>query len=201
MTGPRDTGPDRIARGSSWSTALQRRQRLAPVERRHALDGVVEQGAQAPDVGGAGRADLAPRLLGRHVRRRARAPCRCTVMRGSSFTVAMPKSASFTWPSGRTMTLRGLTSRWTMSAAWAALEGVDAPRHPWRRPARARGSPSGRRVGQRRGRDELHDEVAPVSPSSTTSNTRTEPGWSMRAAARASRSDAGPEHRPLRLAR
>ncbi|SER17022.1 hypothetical protein SAMN04488000_106361 [Lentzea albida] len=47
---------------------------------------------------------------------------------GSSIARAMPKSASFTRPSGSTMMLLGLTSRCTMPAACAASSALSVCR-------------------------------------------------------------------------
>ena len=43
---------------------------------------------------------------------------------GSPWSEAMPKSASLALPRSGTMTLPGLTSRWTIPAAWAASSAL-----------------------------------------------------------------------------
>ena len=83
---------------------------------------------------------------------------------GSPWSEAMPKSASLAVPRSGTMTLPGLTSRWTIPAAWAASSALAI----WAPISATRSTGSGPldadQVGQRRRVDQLHDDegAAPV---------------------------------------
>src|SRR5215213_7732819 len=105
----------------------------------------------------------------------------------SSWREAMPKSASLTRPSGATITLAGLTSWWTIPAAWAA-SSASTSCSPARAAAAGSSGPdrstSSRRVGA--GTSSMTRNRRPSA--STTSWMVTNPGWLSRAAARASRS-------------
>ena len=74
-------------------------------------------------------------------------------------TLAMPKSATFTWPSGSSSRFAGLMSRWTMP--WRCAES--SPSAVWRtmRSAspRVSGGPSSRRCARSDAVDELEGQV------------------------------------------
>ena len=107
---------------------------VAPCEGPPAREHLVEHGAEREDV----RARVhgaALGLLGRHVGGRAEehAPPRSragTLCVGAhrvdpdgsrtGTSLARPKSSTLTWPDSVIITFAGLTSRWTMPAAWAA---------------------------------------------------------------------------------
>ena len=117
----------------------------------------------------------------------------------SSWSEAMPKSASLTRPLGETMTLAGLTSWWTIPARWAA-SSASRSSSPIRAAAPCPTGPDRSTRSRRVGASTSSMTRNRRSSASTASWRVTTPGWLSRAAALASRS-ARSRNAPARLRR
>ena len=180
--------------------ARERARDVLAEERGLARQHLVEHAAERPDVG-APVDGFAARLLGAHVRRRAehhaglghrgrrqRGRLRPVVARGSS-ALAMPKSSTFTVPSGVSLMFAGFRSRCTMPRSCAAssaaaicvamssasLDGSGALRDA---------------LGERLAVDELHDERGARRRCARARRSARCSGGSARRASSASRCEA-----------
>ena len=105
----------------------------------------------------------------------------------SSWSEAIPKSASLARPSAVTMTFAGLTSWWTIPARWAASRASTSS-SPTRAAAAHPTGPDPSTRSRRVGASTSSMTRNSRSSASTTSWRVTTPGWLSRAAALASRS-------------
>jgi len=106
----------------------------------------------------------------------------------SPATDAMPKSASLAGPTSGTITLPGLTSRWTMPASWA-MSSAASSSTPIAAARAGDSGPVARTTSSRVGADtsSMTRYAVAVPASASTSKTVVTDGWLSCAAARASR--------------